>query len=97
MLAAVTEDDPPFCKDTTELKSWLISGSGDVARGEAVDPPDETILSAGDVKSEVRCAGGAGGAKDFPLPSILPPPSFRPDMAVVYQMRTLRALPARGV
>lgn len=96
-LAAATDEGPPFCKETTELKSWLISGSGDVAKGEADDPADETILSAGEVKSEIRCAGGAGGAKDFPLPNILPPPSFRPDIAEDYQMRILRAWPARGV
>jgi hypothetical protein len=68
VLAAATADDPPFCKDTTELKSWFTSGNGDVAKGETV-----------------------------PLPRTLPPPSFRPDMAGVYLLRSLRAVPARGV
>lgn len=38
------------------------------------------------MKLELRCCdGGAGGANDFPLPKILPPPSFRLDMIEIYQ------------
>lgn len=54
-LAAVT-DGPPFSKDTLELKSWVVSGSGDVAKGEAVESLElrERVLSDGEIKSFVR-------------------------------------------
>jgi hypothetical protein len=56
VLAAVTVGSPPFCSDTTELKSWLLSGNGDVAKGEAVESLElkETVLSAGEMMSDVR-------------------------------------------
>jgi len=56
VLAAATADGPPFCKDTTELKSWLASGNGDVAKGEIVESLEspETRLSAGETKLEFR-------------------------------------------
>ncbi|KAG0646149.1 Precorrin-2 dehydrogenase [Hyphodiscus hymeniophilus] len=57
-LAAVTAG-PPLSKDTLELKSWLVSGNGDVAKGEAVESLElrERVLSDGDIKSflEVEC------------------------------------------
>jgi hypothetical protein len=56
VLAAATADGPPFCKDTTELKSWLTSGNGDVAKGETVESLEspETKLSAGETRLDVR-------------------------------------------
>jgi len=56
VLAAATADDPPFCKDTTELKSWFTSGNGDVAKGETVESLEspETKLSAGETRLDVR-------------------------------------------
>ena len=102
-LAAVTVEGPPFSKDALDIRSCPTSGKGDVASGEIVDSLElnETVLPAGEITSEgLRCcAGGAGGAKDFPLPSILPPPSFRPDMTGVYRfLHLIRSLlPARGV
>jgi len=56
VLAAVTVGSPPFCSDTTELRSWLLSGNGDVAKGEAVESLElkETVLSAGEMMSNVR-------------------------------------------
>lgn len=52
VLAAVTDEAPPFCNDTTELKSCALSGKGDVAKGLADDWLEETTLSAGDEISE---------------------------------------------
>lgn len=54
-LAAVTEG-PPFSNDTLELRSWLVSGSGDVAKGDAVESLElrESVLSDGEIKSFVR-------------------------------------------
>ncbi len=56
VLAVATADGPPFCKDTTELRSWLASGRGDVANGEAVESLEspDTKLSAGETKLDVR-------------------------------------------
>jgi len=85
----VTVEGPPFSKDALDTRSCPISGRGDVARGEIVDSLElyETVLPGGEITSEALrcCAGGAGGANDFPLPRILPPPSFRPDIAGVYR------------
>ncbi len=55
MLAAATAEGPPFCKDTTELRSWFASGSGDVARGETVESLEspDLRLSAGETKLDV--------------------------------------------
>ena len=54
-LAAVT-DGPPFSKDTIEFRSWLVSGSGDVAKRELVESLElrEMVLSDGEIKSFVR-------------------------------------------
>ena len=54
-LAAVTEG-PPFSNDTLELKSWIVSGNGDVANGEAVESLElrESVLSEGEISSFVR-------------------------------------------
>jgi hypothetical protein len=54
-LAAVT-DGPPCSNDTRDVKSWLISGSGDVAKGEFVESLElrERVLSAGEIKSLAR-------------------------------------------
>jgi hypothetical protein len=54
-LAAVTEG-PPFSNCTLETKSWLASGNGDVAKGEAVESLElrERVLSDGEIKSFVR-------------------------------------------
>jgi hypothetical protein len=41
----------------------------------------DTVLSDGEIREDVRWCVGGGGAKDLPLPRILPPPSLRPDMA----------------
>lgn len=55
VLAAVTAGAPPFSKDTLELKSWLSSGSGDVARGEAESlDSNEMVLSEGEIRLELR-------------------------------------------
>jgi len=56
VLAVATADGPPFCKDTTELKSWLDSGRGEVAKGETVESLEstDTKLSAGEAKLDVR-------------------------------------------
>ena len=55
VLAAATADEPPFCKDTTELRSWFASGKGDVAKGETVESLEspDTRLSAGETKLDV--------------------------------------------
>lgn len=85
LLAAATLDGPPFSREATDIKSWPCSGSGDVARGEAVESLElkDNVLAEGEKVSDScrRCAGGAGGASDFALPNILPPPSFLPDIA----------------
>lgn len=55
LLLAPVPAELPFCKETTDPRSWMFSGSGDVARGEADDPPDETVLSAvEEIRDEVR-------------------------------------------
>lgn len=65
-----------------ELRSWGASGRGEVASGEAELSEFEAVLSVCDSKLVVLlCVGGAGGARLFPLPSILPPPSFLAAMA----------------
>jgi hypothetical protein len=47
----------------------------------------DSVLSDGEIREEVlRCDGGAGGARDFPLPRTLPPPSFRVDIAEGYRV-----------
>jgi len=52
VLAAVTDDDPPFCNETTELRSCILSGKGDVAKGLTDDKLDDITLSAGEIKSD---------------------------------------------
>lgn len=54
-LAAVTEG-PPFSNETFEIKSWLVSGKGDVAKGEAVESLElrESVLSEGEMRSVAR-------------------------------------------
>ncbi len=49
-------DGPPCSNDTRDVKSWLISGSGDVAKGEFVESLElrERVLSAGEIKSLAR-------------------------------------------
>ena len=90
LLAVDTLDGPPFSKDALDIRSCPASGIGDVARGEIADSLElssDNVLADGETTSCVLrgcCAGGAGGARDFPLPNILPPPSFRPDIAGVY-------------
>ena len=99
-VLAAEIDGPPFCKDTTELRSRLLSGNGEVAKGEAVESFElnDTVLAAGELRSTAReCAGGAGGAKDFPLPRILPPPNFRPDIPGVYGFCDLTTVPGEEV
>jgi hypothetical protein len=89
-LAAVTVDCPPFSNEALDIKSCPASGSGDVAKGDIVDSLElsDRVLAEGEITSEAFrcCAGGAGGAKDFPLPNTLPPPSFRPDIAGVFEV-----------
>lgn len=70
-----------------EAKSWPKSGRGPRDGGErglGVEIRDwnETVLDSDGAKGLAAlglCAGG-GGARPFPVPRILPPPSFRPDM-----------------
>jgi hypothetical protein len=67
---------------------------GEVARGEIADSlelPNDKVLAEGDTTSGgIRCwDGGTGGARDFPLPNILPPPSLRPDITVDFNVWTL--------
>jgi len=85
VLAAVIEGPLfPFSSCTLELRSWIFSARGEAGNGEREEASEfkDTVLSDGDSKFAVRwCIGGVGGAKDFPLPSILPPPSFRAAMA----------------
>jgi hypothetical protein len=66
---------------------------GEVARGEITDSlelPNDNVLAEGDTTSGgIRCwDGGAGGARDFPLPNILPPPSLRPDITLDFNVWT---------
>ncbi len=64
----------------------MFSGKGEVASGEIEEGVEskDIVLSDGDSKCDgLCCGGGVGGAKDFPLPSILPPPSFLAAMAGV--------------
>lgn len=105
LLAAATLDGPPFSREATDIKSWPFSGSGDVARGEVVESLElkDNVLAEGEKVSDScrRCAGGAGGASDFALPNILPPPSFLPDIAGGYWGVVcdfgLEASPSQGV
>jgi hypothetical protein len=88
LLAAETLDGPPFSKDALEMRSCAASGMGDVARGEIADSlelPSDKVLAEGETTSDgLLCwDGGRGGASDFPLPNILPPPSLRPDITGV--------------
>jgi hypothetical protein len=80
-LAATTP--PPLSKLTADIKSSLVSGRGLVPNGLDTEPRELgrlTVLSDGDTKLDDRAGGG--GRRDFPLPNILPPPIFRPDMVV---------------
>jgi len=83
-LAAVT--GPPFFSETAALKSWLASGKGLVASPLESLELRLRVLSDGEIRSLVLrwCAGGAGGASPLPLPSILPPPSLRPDISTIW-------------
>lgn len=78
-LAAATP--PPVSSDTLDSRSSLVSGTGLVPSVLAVLSLELTltVLSDGDTRTDGRA--GAGGSSDLPLPSIRPPPSFRPDMA----------------
>jgi hypothetical protein len=65
-----------------------------VARGEGDwSEFSEVVLAEGDSRLDVLlCVGGAGGAKPFPLPSILPPPSFLAAMAGVDTSRCAQSV-----
>jgi hypothetical protein len=83
-LAAETEG-APFSRDTLELISCVWPGRGEAASGETeFSECKEAVLSDGESRLDDRwCAGGIGGARDLPVPNILPPPSFREAMAGV--------------
>ena len=77
---AVVSEGPPFSRDTLELISCAWSGRGEETSNESeFSEGKETGLSDGE--SRLECVGRAGGAKDLPLPNILPPPSRRKDIA----------------
>lgn len=75
---------------TLEARSCEKSGSGLDEGGdnelgvELCECKDTVLLSEGGkgLVALVRWTEG-GGARPFPLPRILPPPSFRPDMVAV--------------
>lgn len=81
---------PPFLlsKLTLDPKSFPASGSGLVPSGVLTLESTLVMLSPMLRRLDDRlCDGADGGAKDFPLPSILPPPSFRAAMAGVDTLR----------
>ena len=55
-LAAATADGPPFSKLTREVKSWLASGKGLVAKGLTALSLElnDNVLSDGEIKSFFR-------------------------------------------
>jgi hypothetical protein len=69
-----------------DARSWLKSGRGPEEGGETefgvVFRECETVLTSEGAKglAALGVLAGEGGARPFPLPRTLPPPSFRPDM-----------------
>jgi hypothetical protein len=70
-----------------EARSWLKSGRGPDEGGERelgveFRERNETVLASDGAKGLVALGvwAGDGGARPFPLPRILPPPSLRPDI-----------------
>jgi hypothetical protein len=71
-----------------DVRSWLKSGRGPDDGGERelgveFREWNETVLASDGAKglAALGVCAGEGGARPLPLPRILPPPSFRPDMS----------------